>query len=75
MRGRFEYYKQTLSLRKKRILKSYKNSKRMKFNVLKKTVYKKYDNKKLVTNLNDEVKVIHTKFGKELRKKRIGEIK
>ena len=60
----FEPFKQILSLKKKQIMDRYKVDKKIQFNLLKKRVYKRFDSKKIITNLNDKVNVIHTKVGK-----------
>jgi hypothetical protein len=69
-----EPYKQVLSLKKRQIMDRYKFDKKIQFNLLKKRVYKRFDSKKIITNLKNKVGVIHTKIGKKLSIKN-GEIK
>ena len=72
--NKFESNRQTLNLKKRQIVSRYKLNEKIKFNLLKRTVFKRFDSKKTITNLNDKVSVKHTKIGKKLSIKN-GEIK
>lgn len=65
----FEAHRQVLSLKKRQMMTKYKSNEKIKFNLLKKTVYKKFDSKKIITNLKDKVNIIHTNVGKKISTK------
>tara|TARA_Y100001963_G_scaffold141413_1_gene209593 strand:+ start:648 stop:872 length:225 start_codon:yes stop_codon:yes gene_type:complete len=63
---KYEAYKQTLNLKRNQMMDRYAFDDKIKFNLRKKLVFKRYESKKIITNSNEKISVSNTKIGKKL---------